>query len=35
MLPRGDVPFKEFVDTWMHQLKATGDYDRVLNQWLK
>ena len=35
MLPRGDVPFKEFVDTWMHQLKATGDYDRVVNQWLK
>ncbi|SDX84920.1 cyclohexadienyl dehydratase [Collimonas sp. OK242] len=35
MLPRGDVPFKEFVDTWMHQLKASGDYDRVFNQWLK
>jgi cyclohexadienyl dehydratase len=34
MLPRGDVPFKEFVDTWMHLLKATGDYDRVFNQWL-
>ena len=35
MLPRGDVPFKEFVDTWMHQLKATGDYDQISNHWLK
>ncbi|AIY44100.1 Cyclohexadienyl dehydratase [Collimonas arenae] len=35
MLPRGDVPFKQFVDTWMHQLKATGEYDRLVNQWLK
>jgi len=35
MLPRGDVPFKEFVDTWMRQLKATGDYERVSDQWLK
>ena len=35
MLPRGDVPFKEFVDTWMHQLKATGDYEHIVNQWLK
>jgi cyclohexadienyl dehydratase len=34
MLPRGDVPFKEFVDTWMRQLKATGEYDRVFKQWL-
>lgn len=35
MLPRADVPFKEFVDTWMHQLKATGDYDQIVNHWLK
>ncbi|WP_370551334.1 transporter substrate-binding domain-containing protein [Glaciimonas sp. PAMC28666] len=35
MLPRGDVPFKEFVDTWMHQLKATGEYDAITNHWLK
>jgi len=34
MLPRADVAFKEYVDTWMHTLKATGDYDRILNQWL-
>nr|WP_245182397.1 transporter substrate-binding domain-containing protein [Glaciimonas immobilis] len=35
MLPRGDVPFKEFVDTWMHQLKATGEYDQIVDHWLK
>jgi len=35
MLPRADVPFKEFVDAWMHQLKATGDYDQITNHWLK
>lgn len=34
MLPRADVAFKEYVDAWMHLLKATGDYDRVLNKWL-
>ena len=34
MLPRADVAFKEYVDGWMHLLKATGDYDRVLNKWL-
>jgi len=34
MLPRADVAFKEFVDAWMHMLKATGDYDRMVNKWL-
>src|SRR5450830_1766474 len=34
MLPRADVAFKEFVDAWMHMLKATGDYDRIVNKWL-
>lgn len=34
MLPRADVAFKEYVDAWMHLLKANGDYDRVLNKWL-
>ncbi len=34
MLPRADVAFKEYVDAWMHMLKATGEYDRVFNQWL-
>ena len=34
MLPRGDVIFKEYVDTWMHTLKSTGDYDKLFNKWL-
>ncbi|WP_197034921.1 transporter substrate-binding domain-containing protein [Herbaspirillum sp. RV1423] len=34
MLPRADVAFKEYVDAWMHMLKATGDYDRIFNKWL-
>jgi len=34
MLPRADVAFKEYVDTWMHTIKGTGDYDLIFNQWL-
>lgn len=34
MLPRADVAFKDYVDAWMHLLKATGDYDVILNKWL-
>ena len=35
LLPRGDVVFKSWVDQWMHLAKATGDYDRVVEHWLK
>jgi len=35
MLPRGDVAFKEYVDIWMHLLKATGGYEQIFNHWLK
>ena len=35
LLPRGDVPFKAWVDTWMRLQKASGDYQRVLDKWLK
>jgi len=35
MLPRGDVAFKEYVDIWMHLLKATGAYEQIFNHWLK
>lgn len=34
MLPRGDVSFKAWVDTWLHLQKSTGEYQRVLNKWL-
>lgn len=35
LLPRGDVTFKAWVDTWLHLQKATGEYQRVFNTWLK
>lgn len=35
LLPRGDVPFKAWVDTWMRLQKASGDYQRVMDKWLK
>jgi len=35
LLPRGDVIFKSWVDQWLHLMKATGDYDRTVNAWLK
>ncbi|GGC58730.1 cyclohexadienyl dehydratase [Undibacterium terreum] len=35
MLPRGDVPFKAWVDAWMHMQKETGAYQQVFNKWLK
>jgi len=35
LLPRGDVVFKAWVDQWLHLAKATGDYDRTVNNWLK
>src|SRR5438874_4274423 len=35
LLPRGDVIFKSWVDQWLHLMKATGDYDRTVDAWLK
>ena len=35
LLPRGDTAMKDWVDTWLHLSKASGEYDRVLAQWLK
>lgn len=35
LLPRGDVVFKAWVDQWMHLAKANGDYDRIVEGWLK
>jgi len=35
LLPRGDVVFKSWVDQWLHLAKATGEYDRTVNAWLK
>jgi cyclohexadienyl dehydratase len=35
LLPRGDTPFKAYVDQWFHLAKATGEYDTVMDKWLK
>lgn len=35
LLPRGDMAFKAWVDQWFHLAKATGEYDKIANQWLK
>ena len=35
LLPRDDGAFKAFVDQWLHLAKATGEFDGVMNKWLK
>ena len=35
LLPRGDAPMKGFVDQWLHLAKATGEYQRTADKWLK
>ena len=35
LLPRGDIVLKAWVDQWMHLAKANGEYDRILEAWLK
>ena len=35
MLPRNDAVMKSFVDQWLHLAKATGEYQRTVDKWLK
>jgi cyclohexadienyl dehydratase len=35
ILPRGDVPFKAFVDQWLHLEKKSGEFDAVIAHWLQ
>ena len=35
MLPRNDAVMKAFVDQWLHLAKATGDYQRTVDRWLR
>jgi cyclohexadienyl dehydratase len=35
LLPRGDSAMKDFVDQWLHLAKATGEYQRTADKWLK
>jgi cyclohexadienyl dehydratase len=35
LLPRGDVVFKAFVDQWLHLAKASGEFQRTFDQFVK
>ncbi len=35
LLPRGDTVFKAWVDQWLHLAKASGEYDRIVSQWIQ
>ncbi|MGF6525147.1 transporter substrate-binding domain-containing protein [Variovorax sp. PvP013] len=35
MLPRDDVAFKAYVDQWLHLSRAGGEFQRVMDRWLK
>lgn len=34
LLPEGDIRFKQYVDQWMHLLKASGRYDQLTGDWV-
>jgi cyclohexadienyl dehydratase len=35
LLPRGDVVLKAFVDQWLHLAKASGEFQRIFDQFVK
>ena len=35
LLPRDDGVMKAFVDQWLHLAKATGEYQRTVDKWLR
>ena len=35
MLPRNDAVMKSFVDQWLHLSKATGEYQKTVDKWLR
>jgi len=35
LLPRNDAVMKSFVDQWLHLAKATGEYQRAEDKWLR
>lgn len=35
LLPRNDAVLKSFVDQWLHLAKATGEYQRTVDKWLR
>jgi cyclohexadienyl dehydratase len=35
LLPRGDAVMKAYVDQWLHLAQATGEYQRIVDAWLR
>ena len=35
LLPRGEVVFQQYVDQWLHLSRSTGEFQAVLDKWLK
>ena len=35
MLPRNDAVMKSFVDQWLHLSKASGEYQKTVDRWLR
>ena len=35
LLPRNDMVMKSFVDQWLHLAKASGEYQRTIDKWLR
>jgi cyclohexadienyl dehydratase len=35
LVPRNDMVMKSFVDQWLHLAKATGEYQRTVDKWLR
>ena len=35
LLPRNDMVMKSFVDQWLHLAKASGEYQRTVEKWLR
>jgi cyclohexadienyl dehydratase len=35
LIPRDDLPFQNFVDQWLHLEIASGDFQEVLDKWLR
>jgi cyclohexadienyl dehydratase len=35
LLPRGDVVWQQYVDQWLHLSRSTGEFQGVVDKWLK
>ena len=35
LLPRGDVVFQQYIDQWLHLAQASGEFQKIVDGWLK